>query len=142
MASLSRFKADLTKINDGAWVKLGEEFGEIEIQTRGFTDAHNDARAARIRRAATRFSGDATKIPQSDVRAILIDLLIQHCLLDIRNLEDQNGDPVSFDLFCQLLHDDQYQDLYGAALAAANQVSAEREADLQEAKKNLAKPSV
>lgn len=141
MASLSRFKTDLSRVNDGAWITLGEEFGEIEIQTRGFTDTYLDSRQSRMRRAATRYGGDLQKIPQADVRAILIDLLIKHCLMDVRNLEDQNGDPVTFALFCELLRDDQYVDLYGAALQAATQVTAEREADLADSKKNLAKPS-
>lgn len=141
MASLARFKSDLTKINEGTWVTLDENYGEIEIKTRGFTNAYNDARGARIRRAALRFGGDALKIPTSDVRAILVELLIKHCLLDVRNLEDEKGQPVSFALFCELLNEDAYSDLYGAALAAANQVSTEREQDLAESKKSSLKPS-
>lgn len=141
MAKLSRFKADLARVNDGAWVTLGEEYGEIEIKTRGFTDVYNDARGAKIRRAASRYGGDALKIPQAEVRAILIELLIKHCLLDVRNLEDEKGEPVSFALFCDLLQEDQFSDLYGAALAAANLVSTEREQDLADSKKSSPKPS-
>lgn len=141
MASLSRFKTDLSRKNDGGWVKLGEEFSEIEIKTRGFTDAYSDARQAKMRRAGSRYGGDLQKIPQAEVRAILIELLITHCLLDVRNLEDTEGNPVSFELFKELLHEDAYIDLYGAALQAASQVTAEREADLQAAKKNSPTPS-
>lgn len=141
MASLSRFKTDLSRVNDGAWITLGEEHNSIEIQTRGFTDAYHDARGARTRRAAARYGGDTAKIPQSDFRKIIIDLLIQHCLLDVRNLEDDKGEPVSFELFKQLLYEDQYQDLYTATLTAAAIVSSERETDLADAKKNLVKPS-
>jgi hypothetical protein len=141
MAKLTAYKSDLKKMNEGTWVELPDDFGDIQILTRGFTDAYMDARQARMRRAATKFGGDLNRIPQAEVRAILAELLVQHCVLGVRNLEDQDGNPVPFDLFCELIQEEAYKDLYGACLAAANIVSNEREADLAEAKKNSAKRS-
>ncbi len=137
MAKLSRFKANTNKINDGDWVTLGEEFGNIEIKTKGFTDKYNDARQARIRRAALRFAGDSNKIPAADLRKIIVDLLIENCLLDVRNLQDENGIEVTFDVFKELLYDPNFLDLYMAVISAAAAVTNEREADLEDTKKNL-----
>lgn len=135
MTSLSRYKSNLTKINEGTWITLPDS--GLEIETRGFTDAYNDARISRLRRAAARFGGDTTRIPNTDVRKLLVDLLIEHCLLGIRNLQDETGKEVSLDTFKELLYEPAYTDLYDGVLSAASIVTAEREADLESGKKKV-----
>lgn len=139
MATLSRFKQNMSKITEGEWVDLGEDWGNLKIKTRGFTDAYHDARQARMRRASIKFGGEA-KIPPQETRKILGELLLQHCLLDVDNLEDEKGNKVPFDTFKELILEDAYQDLQAACLVAANKLTAEREEDIADAKKNSPTP--
>jgi hypothetical protein len=134
MASLARFKANVNRVNEGNWVDL-EDYGNIGIKTRGLTNAYQDARQARMRRAALKYSGDQTKLTQAEVRDIVAELLVQYCLLDVRNLQDLDGNEVPFETFKELIGEDAYQDLYVACIVAATRVSNEREADLEDAKK-------
>lgn len=139
MTKLSRFKADVTKINEGTWVELGEEFGALEIKTRGYTDSYNDARQSKMRRAAVQFGGDTSKLSSSATKQILVDLLIRFCLQDVRNLEDEKGDAITFDQFKELIADDAFADLYTACIVAANRVTLQRDTDLDDVKKSSLK---
>jgi hypothetical protein len=136
MASLSKFKQNVTKIKDGTWITLGDEWDSLEVLTRGFTDTYNDAHRQKLRRAAIKYSGDVSKIPGAESRKIIVQLLIDHTLLDIRNLKDQDGNDVKIDVFKELLLDPAYPDLYLAAFQAANILTSEREADTVEIKKS------
>lgn len=117
---LSNFKVDSNAIENGAWVSPGEEYDDLQIKTRGFTDQYTDGRAAKMRRAALQAGfGTATdRLSQTTSREILVECLISYCLLDVRKLLDDNGVPVTFDAFCELLRNPSYPDLFTAALKA------------------------
>ena len=136
MAKLTSFKVDAKAIEEGEWIRPGEEYEDLEFRTRGFTDAYEDARAAKTRRAAARFGGDASKIPQSERRAILIDCLLAHVLLDVRGLNDEHDQPIPFNVLAGHLHDASFAPLVSAALTAAAQISNRRAADVSDAAKN------
>ena len=132
MAKLSSFKRDSKAITEGEWVRVGDEYDDLEIHTRGITDAYTNAQAARQRKAAIGFGGDVEKLPIEIRRQINTDLLIKHVLIDVRNLED-NGNPVTFEQFCDMLRDPDYTELVGACFKAALMVGQRRGADLEEA---------
>lgn len=143
MAKLSQFKQNSRAIQEGEWVRVGEEYEDLEIHTRGFTDAYYDAQAARQRRAAVSLGGDTTKIPSAIRRAINIGCLIDHVLLSppVRNLQHDDGRDVTADEFEEMLRDPDYPELFLACFKAASQVGQRRGGDLEEAKGNSPQPS-
>ncbi len=134
MAKLSIFKINSNAVRDGEWVRVGEEFDDLEIQTRGFTDQFNDVRAAKLRRAAQLgHSGDVARLPAADFREINIDCIADLCLQDVRNLVDEAGNKVGFADFCALLRHPDYPKLYEAVLRAIGQVGIIRAQSVQAA---------
>lgn len=133
MAKLSGFKVDAAAHKEGAWVQPGPEYGDLEFLTRGFTDEYRDAMAARQRRAAVGFGGDVTKLPASIRRSIMVDCLTKFVTRDVRNLEDDNGQPIDFATMCPLLSQPAYDDLLSAALQAAAIVGRQTDLDVEDA---------
>jgi hypothetical protein len=142
MAKLSTFKTNSRALKEGEWVRPGEEYGDLEILTRGLTDTYFDAQAARQRRAAVGFGGNVDKLPVAIRRAINLDLLIEHVVLDVRNLEHDDGTKVTFDQFTQMLRDPDYAELATACFAAASLVGRRRAVDVEDAVPSSAAPSV
>lgn len=140
MARVASFRTDSSAEEQGAWIEPGEEFDDLRIKTRGFTDVYRDAQAARLRRAAVPFGGDESKVPNAVRRAVLIECLVKHVVLDVENLEDENG-PVEFAQFCEMLRNPDYKALVTAVLKAASMVGLQQQADLEEALPNSAAPS-
>lgn len=141
MARLSAFKVDSKKIESGEWVKPGEDWDDLEILTRGHTDKFIDSQAGRLRRAAKSMGGETEKLSLAIKRAVLIDCLIEFCLLDVRGLSDDEGNKITFDQFTELLRSGDYPSLVTAAIFAAAQVGNKRSAEIEEAVKNLSAPS-
>lgn len=135
MASLSKFRVNSKAIEEGRWVSPGEEFDELMIKTRGFGDHYYDARAAKMRRAATAYGGNVDRIPNAVTREITIDCLQAHCLQDVKNLVDEDGKEVNFQQFLKLMRDPDYADLVVASLKAVAVVGLQREAEVADAKK-------
>lgn len=133
MAKLSEFRSDSAAIKAGEWVHVGEEYSDLEIRTRGFTDVYFDAQAAKQRRAATGFGGDAAKLPSALRRSINVEALIAHVVLDVRNLEGDDGKPIAKDAFYDLLRNDDYAELVVACFKAAGQVGQRKAADIEDA---------
>lgn len=138
MVQLSSFRINAKAVQSGQWVRVGEEYEDLEIQTRGFTDEYNDARASRLRRKAMQrgHAGDMAKLPVADVREINTDCLIEFCLLDVRNIKGDDGQPVPFAQFCELLRDPAYPDLFSATVRAVTLVGLVKAADVETASGN------
>lgn len=138
MAKLSQFKQNSRAIQEGEWVRVGEEYDDLEIQTRGLTDSYYDAQASRQRRAAVSLGGDVSKLPSAIRRRINIECLIEHVLLTppVRNLQHDNGREVTGAEFEDMLRDPDYPELFLACFKAAAQVGQKRAEDLEEAKGN------
>ncbi|HEY0184124.1 MAG TPA: hypothetical protein VGC09_15050 [Rhodopila sp.] len=141
MARLNAFKVNASAIESGEWIKPGEEYDDLEIKTRGYTDSYFDAQAQRMRRAALPFNGDINKVPVAVARDIRIECLIKHMLLDVRGLVDDAGAPVTFDAFCGLLRDPNYGQLAVACMTAAALVGRLSAQDRADASGNFAAPS-
>lgn len=120
MARLSSFRVDPRAAEDGSWHSPGEEYEDLEIQSRAMGDRYSDALAAKRRRAAASLAGDTSKIPMAIARRLMVDALVEHCLQDVRNLADDAGEPVTFEQFCAMLRDPAYPDLLVAAIRAAS----------------------
>ena len=136
MAKLSQLKQDHAAITEGEWIRVGDEYDDLEILTRGITDLYLDAQAAKQRRAAVGFGGDVDRLPVAIRRKINVECLIAHVVLDVRNLTDDAGQPVSFAQFKELLHDRDYTPLVSACFLAASQVGRRTAADIEEASGN------
>ncbi|EHM01157.1 hypothetical protein HMPREF9946_02232 [Acetobacteraceae bacterium AT-5844] len=145
MAKLSQFRQNSTAIIKGEWVPVGDEFGDLEILTRGFTDEYYDAQAARQRVAARDFDGDVSRLPTATRRSINLDCLIDHVLLGVRNLEHdegpQAGKPVTLEEFHDLLRNPDYAELVAGCFKAPARVGRRRKADLADAVGNSASTS-
>ncbi len=142
MAKLSSFKVDSNAVEAGEWQSPGDEYDDMEIRTRGFTDLYTDARAARMRRLAVGFGGDERKVPNKLQREVIVDCLIKHVILDVRGLVDDAGTPVTFAAFCDLLRNPDYADLFKACVNAASMVGLQSRQDTADALGNSAPPSV
>jgi len=140
MAKLSQFRVNAAAQRDGEWVPAGDEFGDIEIRTRALTDAYFDAQARRLRAAAARLpapdTGLVDRIPMADRRAINRECLIEHVLLDVRNLAHDDERPVTVAEFADLLRQDDYAELLVACFRAAGQVGQRRAETIQAAAGN------
>ena len=138
MATLSSFRVDSKAIETGEWVKAGEEFDDLELLTRGLTDQYTDSHQAALRKAARSLGGDTRAIPLAISRAILVEKLLQHVLLDVRNLKDDAGNAVTMAQFAEILRSDDYPELLAACVKAANRVGIAKAAELADAAGNSA----
>lgn len=138
MAKLSQFKIDSGAVKEGRWIRVGEEFEDLEIQCRGLTDAYFDAQANRQRRAAQSLGGDVQRLPTAIRRAINLACLIDHVLLDppARNLFHDDGREVSGPEFLELLRNPDFPELFLAVFRAATQVGQRVATDIEDARGN------
>lgn len=136
MAKLSAFRVNSKAVTEGEWVRIGDEYDDLEIKTRGRTDQYHDATARRQRKAAAGFGGDVTKLPLAIRREINVECLIEFVVLDVRNLLDDAGEPVTLDQFRALLRDPDYKELVEACYIAAEMVGQRRAAEAEEARGN------
>lgn len=135
MAKLSSFSRNGKAMREGEWINPGPEYGGIEIRTKAPGPAYADARAAKLRRAA-RIAGGEAKVGQEQRNAIDVEALIEHCLLDVRGLEHDDGRPVTFDEFCKLLQQEEHAELAILAFTCASQVGQRKADQLEEAEGN------
>lgn len=140
MAKLSLFRVNGAAVREGEWIPV-EDYGDLEIFTRGFGDEYSDAQARKQRQAAKSLGGDTDKLPVKVRRQINVECLIAHVVRDVRNLEHDDGSPVSFAEFCDLLRDPDYPGLLIASFTAAAMVGTRREIDIEEAAPPLARSS-
>ncbi len=140
MAELKSFRVDAEARQNGAWVRVGDEFDDLEVKVRGLTDRYHDSVAARSRSAARSLGGDTAKLPSAIARTIVINALCEHVILDVRNLKDGDHE-IGVEAFKLLLQQEEYYDLVLAVLRATQQVGIARQDDLKEATGNSALPS-
>lgn len=137
---ISTLRIDHQRVQDGEWMPLGDEYGDVEVLVRGPTDRYMDAIGARSRAAARSLGGDPTKLPTAVSRRIIIGCVNEFLLLDVRNLTS-NGEPISIGQFKALLEQPDYYPLVSAVLGAAAKVGQQRAEDLIEAMGNFANAS-
>ena len=138
MATLKAFRVDSKAVETGEWVRAGDEYDDLEILCRGFTDQYNDSHQSALRKAAKSVGGDTRLLPLAVSRGILIEKLIQHVILDVRNLADDQGNPVNMAQFAAYLRDPDYSDLVTACIKSAAKVGQAKADDLADASGNSA----
>jgi hypothetical protein len=140
LVSLREFRTDTKAVNDGEWVPL-RQYGDLEIQSRGFTDDFVDAQTERLAKAAEPYQNNAARVPNSALRQLNASLLEDHLIIGVRNLVDENGEPVTLQAFHALLYDPAYNKLMRACWDAAQSISTRSLAQLDAARGNSQKPS-
>lgn len=128
-------------MKSGEWVRPGDEYDDLEILSRGYTDEYYDALAVKTRRASLAVGGDASKIPNSVQRDIRTDCLLEHIVLGVRNLTGDDDKPVPIEQFRDVLRDPDYVELNLACLKAAAAVGRSKAAEVEESAGNFAAPS-
>jgi hypothetical protein len=142
MVKLSDFRSDTKAIQDGVWVRVDERnYGDLEILSRGSTDEFIDASADRWAKAAEKYGGDRSRIPNSEGRKIQASLFEDYLILDVRNLSDDDGNPVDVRTFHAMLYDPQFQKLSNACRDAVAKVNARQGEQTGQAEKNSVTPS-
>lgn len=142
MAKLSSFRADTAAINDGVWIRVDETlYDDLEIFSRGQTDAYVDAAAARTRKAAEPYNGDATRIPNAALREVNASLLRDFLVIDVKNLSDDAGQPVTKEAFLDLLDKPEMNRLAQACWAASRRVTSMTKVQADDALGNSDRPS-
>lgn len=129
---LTSLKIDSNAVDNGEWIRPDPD-QDLEILTRGFTDAYTDSRARRMRAAAKGFGGDTSKVPNAMQRTIITDALLQHVTLDVRGLTNDDGSAVTYAQFCDAVRDAAYPELFGYAVTAASMVGQSKADDLADA---------
>ncbi|MDR3474428.1 MAG: hypothetical protein P4M09_22495 [Devosia sp.] len=137
MAKLASFRTDTRAIQDGKWIRVSEAlYDDLEILTRGYTDAFVDAQTARLTKAATPYDGNQTQIPNAERRQVNAGLLREFLVLDVRNLMGDDEQPVTRDAFLAMLDDPAYGRLARACWEAAGRVSTQSVAQVAAAAGN------
>ncbi|MFY8093039.1 MAG: hypothetical protein ACOVN0_06115 [Niveispirillum sp.] len=139
MASIVSAKRDAAKVNEGDWVRLHLEDDpekDAFLRTLGHTDAFRDALARRVGKVAQNYGGNASRIPTAVARAIDIDLYSTLLFKDIRGLEDEQGQPVDFERFCDLIRQPDYLPLFNLCVAAVASIGQMQDEAKETAAKN------
>lgn len=134
---LKDFETDSAVINDGKFVKV-DGYDELEIKTRGYTDAYLDARTRRLKKAAEKYDGDIDLIPNGERRQINGELLRDYLVLDVKGVwhDKEKQNPVTADEFRALLGDPSYDRLTSACWRAVGLVQVAATTQQQDAEGN------
>lgn len=136
MAKLKDFRRNSQAVEDGEWVRVADEFDDLEVKVRGYTARYHDLRNAKMRKAAVAVGGDQSRVPAATADAIVLECMLAHIFLDVRNLEDEHGSPVTREGFIDLLRNPDYRQLVNAVLVAAGKVGQMNEDEKVEAAGN------
>jgi hypothetical protein len=127
--------------DEGVWIAPGGETDDIEFQTSGFTDAYTDAQNRKHRRLATAYGG-LDSVPVALLRKANLDTLLeQRCVTGIRNLTDENEQPVTWERVKEMVYEPQYKPLVDGMFNAARLATLRRQADVEDAEGNSARSS-
>ncbi|MFT8776263.1 MAG: hypothetical protein ABF893_06340 [Gluconacetobacter liquefaciens] len=145
MARLSKFTRHADAITDGTEVEVGPKSDRFILVTRGMTDAYSD-RLWELRRLATiEYNAGLTR---DDVRAVPQDLppsiddrcvaqaLGEKCLIDVRDLEGDDGAAITIDAFRDMITRRENVILLRLTLEAVSSVGTEEKKVLADAEKN------
>lgn len=130
MVQLSTFGRDLKAMKEGEWIVPAIEFPEVRIRTKAMGSEYADNQAARMKRAARNYGGEA-KIGQAERNLINIEALIETCLLDVEGFTNDDGTATTFGQFCDAIRKEENNQLAVMCFESAQQVG-QRRAELAE----------
>lgn len=145
MAKITLFTRNKSAMDNGIRVEVGPQGETFGITTRGLTDAYYDRMFALKRQAAAEINaalkpGDLPVspdiLPPSCEDKNMAKALVECCLIGVDNLEDADGNAVTFDAFCSMLPERANQGLLSLAYNAARSVGVVQQALKDDAVKN------
>ena len=147
MAKLKEFQRDTAALEGGVWINPDPDFSDIQLLVRGRDAAYYDKYTVAIREVVRRAKRDGTlqsnqglnDLPPSTRDSIENEVMLQHYVLDVRNLEDDDG-PVKIAEFRKMAITEQFRPLLSMAQTAFFKATERRAADREEVLGN-SKPS-
>ena len=147
MAKLKEFQRDTAALEGGVWINPDPDFSDIQLLVRGRDAAYYDKYTVAIREVVRRAKRDGTlqsnqglnDLPPSTRDNIENEVMLQHYILDVRNLEDDDG-PVKIAEFRKMAITEQFRPLLSMAQTAFLMATERRAADREEVLGN-SKPS-
>jgi hypothetical protein len=101
------------------WVRLGPEYKDLEIRTRGASPDYEAARLAMRAAAAAKLGIVECCLPLAAQQKIEAKCLCDWLLSDVRNLTAEDGTAIPFGRFCKLLKQKGYKRLLAACIRAS-----------------------
>ncbi|WP_158659978.1 hypothetical protein [Niveispirillum cyanobacteriorum] len=138
MANLKALCRDTGRIEKGEWLRLYVDLDpdkDVFVLARGITKPFRDEVQRRVRQLAMQHGGDASNAPPEVIQRVDKEMYIERLLMDVKGLDD-DGTPVSFERFCELLHQDEFIELWLATQKAIQIFSGIKVEDANAAAKN------
>ncbi|MCB1499710.1 MAG: hypothetical protein KDK07_07945 [Bauldia sp.] len=140
---INSLKTNAAAAAEGRWVKDLPGLGNIELKVRGTNNPEFRRRQQAMYRAlppAKRNKGVIDPVEQDRILGVC---LLDHCLLDWRNVEDETGAPIPFSRAAAepFLTDPDYSTFRDGVLTAASSVDDEDGEAEAETEKNSSRPS-
>ncbi len=135
---LSDVKINAARAEAGAWVKDIPEMGNLELKVRGFHNADDRAILAREMEALPAKNRMRGRVSDEDRERIMNVRLRDAILVDWRNIEGEDGQPVPYskDAAEKFLNDPDLAAFRGAVIWAAGVVGQDAEETTAAAAKN------
>jgi hypothetical protein len=139
MAKLKAFQRDTAALEVGVWINPDPEFSDIELLVKGRDAAYYDKYTIAIRDVVRRAKRDGTlqsnqslnDLPPSTRDSIENEVMLQHYVLGVRNLEDDEG-LVKIADFRKMAMTEQFRPLLSLAQTAFLMATERRAADREE----------
>lgn len=128
---LNTMLRDMRAITDGAWVRPNGPQDDLEVKARGYTPGYRQ-KAEETFNAWQRLYGSPSKVPEDIGARTLAELLFDHCIIDLRGLEHDDGRPVTVGEAREIAGTVEGQPLYAVFKAAVDLVDARRKADAED----------
>lgn len=134
---LTDIKRNVTAIEGGAWINNIPEMDDLELKVRGKDNADWRRLEAEKYAAVSWAKRVNGRIPQDEMRRVNMELLLEACLLDWRNVTE-HGSPVAFsrEAAAQILNDPQCEGFADAIVWAASVVARTRATAAEDVAKN------
>lgn len=145
MAKLSAFTRNSAAVSDGSPIIVGPEGNTFTLVTRGYTNEYADRLWELRRAAAIRLNSNLMPnqtpvspdfLPPSEEDACVAQAIAEKCLLDVRDLNNPDGSPVTLADYCSLMKDRANRPLLALAMQAAGAVGRATKDQLEAAEKN------
>lgn len=141
MAKLGEFRTNARKLREGDWVEMGEDWDGLRLKVRAQSRPYFDTRARGMQRAAKEWGGEEARIPEEVVDRITAEAAGEHLLIDVAELLDAQGQPVTAERYRELMLNPDYQPLVVAVLVASDRLARRARAEAREAEGFSGPPS-
>ncbi len=136
---MSELAVDAARLEGGAWVEEIPEMEGLRLKVRGANNADWRRLQTKLLEAVPRKQRVGGRLDPDTQDRITASLLLNTCLLDWQGLEDDDGNPLSYDkkMAEKLLTDPQYRRFREAVVWASTVVGEQEDLDVKDAAGNL-----